>query len=98
MFKYLLIALLATPSSSLALTSEESCRIVAEYAQAIAAAKEYGLEYDNAIDWVADLPYRKPWSDMLAVSVELTYSDNLLPEQIGVMTYLACLATVEDPQ
>jgi hypothetical protein len=100
MLKYLVIALALMPSSSLALTNEESCRIVAEYSHAIASAKEYGLEYDNAIDWVADLPYRKPWSDMLAFSVEQMYSDSqeLQPQQRGIIIYLSCLSIVEEQQ
>jgi len=96
MLKYLAAFLLVMPTSGQALTVEEGCRALAQHAEIIAVAKEFGLEYDNAIDWVADLPYVEPWSAMLASTVEYMYTetDGLPPEQIGVSTFLACVGTL----
>lgn len=97
MLKYFLIALLAVPTLSYASSAEQGCRVVADYTGIIALAKNYGLEHDNAIDWVADLPYREPWSDILAASVEQMYSDanTLSPEQTSLAIYFSCLAVLK---
>lgn len=96
MIKYLTAVLLLVPASSNALTVEEGCRVLSQHAEVIALAKEFGLEYSNAIDWVADLPYIDPWSGMLASTVEFMYTEtNVIPlDRIGVSTFLACVGTL----
>ena len=96
MIKYLAAFLLVMPTTGYALTTEEGCKVLAEHAEIIAVAKDFGLEHDNAIDWVADLPYVEPWSGMLASTVEYMYTeaDGLPPEQLGVSTFIACVGAI----
>jgi hypothetical protein len=96
MIKYLAAFLLVVPTAGQALTVEEGCKVLSQHAEVIAVAKEFGLEHDNAIEWVADLPYVEPWSGMLASTVEYMYTeaDGLPPEQLGVSTFIACVGAI----
>lgn len=96
MLKYLAAFLLVLPTSGYALTTEEGCKVLAQHAEVIALAREFGLPYDNAIDWVADLPYVEPWSGMLASTVEYMYTEaNPLPlELVGTSTFIACVGAI----
>jgi hypothetical protein len=91
----LAIALSILPNYSNALTVQEGCKVLTDHIQVFAFAKEYGMPYESAVAWVADLTYVEPWSDLLATAiVELYSTDYEVPiQQMGTIAYTACLET-----
>ena len=96
MLKYFATILLIYATPSFALTAEEGCKVLATHVEVMALAKDYGMPYESAVAWVADLPYVEPWSNMLAMSIEFLYSsETQLPRnQLGVPTFIACVNTL----
>lgn len=96
MLKRLAAILLVVPVCSHAMTTEDGCKTLATHAEVISLAKEFGLGYDKALAWVADLPYVEPWSGMLAATVEWMYTspEANSPDTVGESTYLACVGTL----
>lgn len=94
MIKTLAVTLLLATSAS-AQTAEDGCGVVASTSGAVMIAKNHGLTYETALDWVASLTYREPWSMMLATTVEFIYQDyEGTVEQLITAVYSSCVQTL----
>jgi len=93
MLKYLAALVFLIPTNVQALTVAEGCQVLASQVAVMAMAKDYGMSYDTANEWVADMPFVEPWSKLLAITVDTMYKEkmNITPEDMGLSTFIACV-------
>ncbi len=95
MWKILAIITCLTPSLACAIVTEDRCESLSNTSLIIALGRDYGLKYENALDWVAGLEFVTPWSELLAATVEVIYSKpHIDPTDFAVASYLSCIETL----
>jgi hypothetical protein len=95
MWKSLAIILCLSPSLVHAGVVEDGCETLSNTSLAITLGRDYGLKYENALDWVAGLEFVTPWSELLAATVELIYNKpDIGPKEFAVASYISCIETL----
>jgi hypothetical protein len=95
MWKSLAIIVCLTPSLAHSGRLEDGCKALSNTSFAIALGRDYGLKYENALDWVAGLEFVTPWSELLASTVEIIYSKTYIgPKEFTMASYISCIETL----